>query len=232
METINLKRTKIIAIIIILLVLFLQKCTNNKLSILEKEYNVLKEKYKNQKIFIDSLSFSRKKEKDSLEFQIKQREVYNEFLNNENISLKDNILKIKNKPINIPKDVESLVGYFNEKYEKENVIIENKIGLGQVTATNVVTDLENGNKAVLIVPIQDSVISNQEIIIKNLNSDKEDLNLIVFAAEKEIEERKKLEDLAEENIKNLEKQIKNQKIKTVIYTGAGIIGGILISNIK
>ena len=72
--------------------------------------------------------------------------------------------------------------------------------------------------------MQESVIKNQDTIISNLNKDKVDLSLVISSAENEITERKKLQEIAEENIGNLEKQVKKQKRKN-FWNKVLIIGG-------
>ena len=95
------------------------------------------------------MTCKRQKEKDSLEFVISQREVYNNVLIKENISLLDRISSVKNRTFNTPKDLIGLVGYFNNRVgTKENVVLDNKVGLGQFSATKVVTDLEEVRRKV------------------------------------------------------------------------------------
>ena len=67
----------------------------------------------------------------------------------------------------------------------------------------------------------------------NLNKDKVDLSLVISSAENEILERKKLQEMSDENIKNLEKQVKKQKNKNfwnkVLIIG-GSVGGFLLGS--
>ena len=187
---------KITALLLVLgILLFIPLKCNNKL---KDKYEVLKEQYDTQKKELEIVSEKRQKEKDSLEFVISQREVYNNVLIKENISLLDRISSVKNRTFTAPKDLIGLVGYFNNRTgTKENIVLGNKVGLGQFSAVKVVTDLEEGDKAIEIVPLQIEVIKNQDTIIGNLNKDKEDLNILIVSAEDEIQKREELQEAGE-----------------------------------
>jgi septal ring factor EnvC (AmiA/AmiB activator) len=209
-------------------------CVSNKLNRLEGQYEVLKEQYSVQKKTVSNLSLAREKEKDSLNFQINQREVQNDFLRQENDKLKGDIQDIKNRPINVPKDVIGLVKYFNERYKTtENKVLENKVALVEEIAYDVSYDLEEFDRVVEILPIQEQVIKNQDSTISNLEKDKVDLKTQVKSAEELIKEQKELNDLADKNIENLNKQVKQHKRKNFwnkVLIGVGIAGGVLIGN--
>jgi septal ring factor EnvC (AmiA/AmiB activator) len=209
-------------------------CVSNKLNRLEGQYEVLKEQYSVQKKTVSNLSLAREKEKDSLNFQISQREVQNSFLRQENDKLKGDIQKIRNRPVKAPKGLDNLTQYFNERYDtKENVVISGKVGLTEHTAMDVTSELEEFDKVVEILPIQEEVIKKQDTVISNLEKDKVDMSTMLSSAENLIEEQKKLNDMAEENINNLEKQVKTAKRKNfwnkVLIIG-GSIGGFILGN--
>lgn len=221
---------KITALLLVLgILLFIPLKCNNKL---KDKYEVLKEQYDTQKKELEIVSEKRQKEKDSLEFIISQREVYNNVLIKENISLLDRISSVKNRTFTAPKDLIGLVGYFNNRIgTKENIVLGNKVGLGQFSAVKVITDLEEGDKAIEIVPLQIEVIKNQDTIIGNLNKDKEDLNILIVSAEDEIQKREELQDLAKDNINSLEKQVKkanNKNFWNKVLIGVGAVSGFLI----
>jgi septal ring factor EnvC (AmiA/AmiB activator) len=209
-------------------------CIGKKLSGLEGEYKVLKENYEAQKSVVSSLSSARQKEKDSLNFQISQREVQNSFLRQENDKLKGDIQNIKNRPINVPKDVIGLVKYFNNRYKtKSTKVVENRVGVVEDVALDIAVELQDGDKALEILPIQEQVIKNQDSTISNLEKDKVDLKTQVSSAEDLIKEQEKLNKMAEDNINNLEQQVKKQKNKNfwnkVLIIG-GSIGGFILGN--
>jgi len=221
---------KITALLLVLgILLFIPLKCNNKL---KDKYEVLKEQYDTQKKELEIVSEKRQKEKDSLEFIISQREVYNNVLIKENISLLDRISSVKNRSFTTPKDLIGLVSYFNNRIgTKENIVLGNKVGLGQFSAVKVITDLEEGDKAIEIVPLQIEVIKNQDTIIGNLNKDKEDLNILIVSAEDEIQKREELQDLAKDNINSLEKQVKranNKNFWNKVLIGVGAVSGFLI----
>ena len=227
MKNIKLDYRKITIILVIILIMLttITTCIGKKLSGLEGEYKVLKENYEAQKSVVSSLSSARQKEKDSLNFQISQREVQNDFLRQENDKLKGDIQNIKNRPIKAPKGLDNLTQYFNDRYQtKENVVVSGKVGLGEESAMDVVSELEEFDKVVEILPIQEQVIKNQDSTISNLEKDKVDLKTQVSSAEDLIKEQEKLNKMAEENIDNLEQQVKKQKNKN-FWNKLLIIGG-------
>jgi peptidoglycan hydrolase CwlO-like protein len=236
MKEIKLDYRKITIVLVIILIMLttITTCVSNKLNRLEGQYEVLKEQYSVQKKTVSNLSLAREKEKDSLNFQISQREVQNDFLRQENNKLKGDIQNIKNRPKKAPKGLDNLTQYFNERHKtNENVVVGNKVGLGEYTAMEVVSELEDGYRALEIVPIQEEIIKNQGSEISNLEKDKVDLKTQVKSAEELIKEQKELNDLADKNIDNLNKQVKQHKRKNfwnkVLIVASGV-GGVLIGN--
>ena len=226
------RKTTIILVIILIMLTTITTCIGEKLSELEGEYKVLKENYEAQKSVVSSLSSVRQKEKDSLNFQISQREEQNDFLRQENDKLKGDIQNIKNRPIKAPKGLNNLTQYFNDRYQtKENIVVSNKVGLGEDTAMDAVSELEEFDRVVEILPIQEQVIKNQDSTISNLEKDKVDLKTQISSAEDLIKEQEKLNKKAEENINNLEQQVKKQKNKNfwnkVLIIG-GTVGGFIL----
>ena len=231
---IDYRKITIILVIILIMLTTITTCIGKKLSGLEGEYKVLKENYQTQKSVVSNLSSARQKEKDSLNFVISQREVENNFLRDENNKYKGDIQKIKNRPVKTPKGLENLTQYFNDRYKtKENTVVSNKVGLAEESAMDAVSELEEFDKVVEIVPLQENIIKNQDSVITNLEKDKVDLKTQVSSAEVLIDEKKKLNEMAEDNINNLEQQIKKQKSKNfwnkVLIIG-GSVGGFLLGS--
>lgn len=189
------------------------------------------DKYNAQKELVKQLSEKRIKERDSLNFLISQREVTNSFLMAENERLKNKVVDIKNRPFVAPKGLEAIVMHFNERYKTtENKVVVDKVGLTEDTATDVVYELEEGDKAMLIVPIQEEVIKSQDSVIVNLNKDKQDLKTMNASSEQELLQTKKLINLADKNIEQLQKKVENNKFWTKVLVGAGAAAGYFIGH--
>ena len=82
-----------------------------------------------------------------------------------------------------------------------------------------------------VVTDKDSIIEEQKTII--VISEKEVVNVgaMLDSAEKQIKQQKELQELADKNINNLEKQNKKLRTKSTVgkvLTGVGIIGGIIL----
>jgi hypothetical protein len=207
----------IIVITVLIIILFTQKCGKE----------ILKTEFNKQKEVVKTMSLERLREKDSLEYIISQREKVNDSLLKNITSIEKEIDVIRNKVVKVPKKPQEFSDYFNSRYNiKENLVIDDKVTLGSSTSTLVVLDLEEGDKNLKIIPLKDRQLLSKDSIISNLNSDKKDLSLQIFSAEKEISERIKLEELANKSIKTLERKNKWNKV----YVIGGVIGGFLIGN--
>ena len=226
-ENLNYKRISLVLLILVIILFITQMCNNTDR--LQGQYDILKKQLSEQKQVVKETEQKRLQEKDSLLFVISQRNIENDFLYSENDGLKKRIQDLKNKPISIPKDLNGLVTYFNQRYKTiENKVVDDKVGLVEDVAKDVVVEIEEGDRAIETVSLQESVIKNQDTIISNLNKDKVDLSLVISSAENEITERKKLQEMSDENIKSLEKQVKKQKNKNFwnkVLIGVGTIGG-------
>lgn len=213
-NNLNYKKISLVLLIIVLLLTIPHFCNDSDR--LQGQYDILKEQLSQQKELVKNTEEKRIKEKDSLNFLISQREVQNGFLADENTALRKKIKDINDKPILLPKDLVGLTRYFNERYKTtQNKVVDNKVGLIEEVAYDVSYELESGDRAEETVVFQDSIIKNQDTVIVNLNKDKVDLSLVISSAENELEQRKKLQEMSEDNIKNLENQVKKQKRKNV-----------------
>lgn len=225
-------RIGIIITICIVLLFSMKNCNDNKYHQLKGEYELLQKQYAAKKDSVRKIEDNRLKEKDSLSLIIQDREKKNQELIAKNISLEKKISQLQNKKISVPKDVPGLVNYFNERYDtKENEPVEDKVGLGQNTAYNVSYELEEKDSFSEIIDLKDQQLVNKDTIISNLEKDTKDLSMIILSAEEEIQQRKELQSMADDNIKNLEKQVKNlnrNKTLNKILIPVGIIGGGII----
>ena len=215
------------------LFLWFYSCNNNKYQQLQGEYNVLKENYTNQQKDVVAFEAFRLREKESLQKEIDKRVLINKKLSDVNKNLEDKIRSINSRVFVITKDLTSLVDYYNNSYRtSENKVVENKVGLGLDTAMDVANDLEEGFRCAEIIPLKDEQLKNKDSIITNLNKDKVDISTSLTSAEKQIEKQKELQKTGEENISNLEKQLKKSKTKSTlnkilipVALGAGILLG-------
>lgn len=214
-ENLNYKRISLVLLILVVLAIIPHFCNNTDR--LQGQYDVLKKQLSQQKQIVKETEEKRIKEKDSLLFYIHQREISNSFLTAENNKLKERIKSLNSKTHVKIKGLENLVNYFNERYKVlNNVIVDNKVGLTEETASDVTWELDEYDKVIEVSTLQESVIKKQDTVISNLNKDKVDLSLIISSAENEISERKKLQEMSDENIKSLEKQINKQKRKNIL----------------
>ena len=187
-----------------------------------------------QKQKIDSIEDIRLRQKDSLSIEIRNREFINEQLkyllaNNQKI-----IKEIEERPIYIPKTLEGYTNYFNSRYvTNENTNDENQILLQKNTTTKVIQDLENGDKAIEILPIQQEQLLAQTDIIKNLEYDKKDMQSLNTSLELSVKEYVELEKHLNQSNENLNKQVKTLKKRNTInkiLVPISLVAGALIGN--
>jgi hypothetical protein len=210
------KRNLVILGVIVALFLLLSKCSNDRYQQLKGEYSVLEDKYKVQKDGVKTLEKERIVLKDSLENVINNR--------------KDRIVTVTKrikvleavKKDKISKD--GLALYYNNRYKVgSTALVNDSIRMEDCVAQEVALELEEGDVLELISQNKDTIIAEQNDIIKGND-------LMLFAAEKEIEARKQLEKSAEENINNLKKQNKKLKTKNFFVTVGVAVGAFLIGN--
>lgn len=220
----------IVAIVLLVgLLFFMISGTIKKYQYFKGEMNVYKELYEKQKTLVDSLNERRVKQKDSLLVIIDKKVSEIENLEKNNKSLEERISDIKKKPIIIAETTENLVAYFNQRYEtNENKVLENKVALTNTTAGKVNYELEEKDHQEDIMVLKNEQLVVKDIIIDNLKHNNSALNIIVASAEKEIEERKKLEEISSKNIENLNGQVKQLRKRSTlqkILIPVGIVAG-------
>lgn len=234
-------RIKIIAGVVAVAILLLvwQNYNNSKYQQLKGEYNVLKEQYEAKKDGVAVAETNRIKEKDSL---IGENRILEEFKEKSNAKITSLHKKIKDREIQGTKNKEKIKNLSLIQVAQE---IDNIYKVNQATATETSINLEGDlSKRVLqtvyeanecqdIVADKDNIIEEQKTII--VNSEKEVINvgIMLNSAEKQIKQQKELQELADKNINNLEKQNKKLRTKSTvgkILTGIGIIGGIILGS--
>lgn len=222
-----------IAIGLIALAVFIYLFVNHYENVIKEatgKYEYQRELYVKKARQVLELEEARKKERDSLVSEIKNREDKTLQLVDKNKSLEERINKIKDKKITVPENIPGLVNYFNTRYlTQENSAIDNKVGLGQKTAQSTIYELEEKDSFSEIIEIKDEQIVLKDEIIDYLEKDKQDLFKMFDAAENEIEERKTLQQMADENINTLEKQVKTlkktNKLNKVLIPVGFLVGG-------
>jgi len=205
-------------------------CNSKKYNTLKGEYNILEKDYKKQKDGVKVFEETRKRERDSLNSEIKRRESENKKIVADNKKITSKIDNIIKKEIKVPKDVVGLTKYFNERYKtKENKVVEDKVGLAEFTAYDVSYELEEGDRVKEVLPLKDKIIDNQQSMITNLEKDKKDTETKLISAEENVQKEKDLNASAETNIENLKKQVskgENKNVLTKILIPASfLIGG-------
>jgi len=233
------KRTKfllitLIVVALLLVLFFISESLVHRYHTLIGEKNLMEKQIEQQKQKIDSIEDIRLRQKDSLSIEIRNREFINEQLkyllaNNQKI-----IKEIEERPIYIPKTLEGYTNYFNSRYvTNENTNDENQILLQKNTTTKVIQDLENGDKAIEILPIQQEQLLAQTDIIKNLEYDKKDMQSLNTSLELSVKEYVELEKHLNQSNENLNKQVKTLKKRNTInkiLVPISLVAGALIGN--
>lgn len=217
MERINSYKNLIVISILLLLFFIFYSVTSSKFDKLEGQYSVLKKQYEAETAKVEVKYQSYLLKVDSIKKEVYLRDLENQRLKTVNKNLQDKIDGIVNRPINPPKDLQGLVNYYNTLYKTdENKVVGDKVGLGLYTARDVSYDLEEGSKLAEIIPLKDAQIKNLDSTVTNLNSSKKALTYSLDLSQDQIKEYKELQELASDNIKNLEKQNRTLKTKNAL----------------
>lgn len=211
----------VIAVLIVFLVVL--NCRPNK------ENNNLKK----QEDVVKQMEIERLREKDSLLILLAQSEKHADILKGKNDSLISVIKTVRNRPKKQPKNLDELESYFKERYKTEEVrTVESKeLAVSENIAKDVVFELESFDIEKEVSLFKEMIIENQKSIITNLETDKNHLSLLNISAEKEIDERKKLQEIANQTIKDLKRSNKLGKVGALgVGVGVGVLLGILITN--
>lgn len=215
----KLKNILIYLGILVLVVIVLQRCNNDKISNLEGKYSVIEKQsleadslYKIMTLKYDSLSKIRMSENNKSKEKVD--------------NLKKDIVKIVKEKSKISEDLKGLISYYNNRYDAVVATSTHKdsVSFNYLTALDMAYDLEAGDRCYEISEKKDSIITEQNFQIVNLEKDRLDL----FELNKDNNE---LTNLAKKQIKNLEKQVKRQKNKNTlnkVLIGAGVVGGFIL----
>lgn len=217
------KREIIIAVLAILL-LSVWTCSNNRQKTLQGEYNILKEQYQTQKDGVKVIEESRRKEKDSINKENKK--LQEETIQSEKrvAQLEDNIQSLRKQT---QKQKEQLK---NMSYVQLAQEINKEFNSNEASATNNSVDLKgdlpglvleivyDANECQAIVTDKDKQLKEKDSQIDNTKRELKNTSVLLFSAEKEIKAKDLLQQTADKNINNLEKQVKNLKVKNFITT--------------
>ena len=219
-------------IIATILVLFFRSCVDDKSQQWKGKYEILEQKYQQKEKEYALANQKRQAKEDSLQKQIDIRDVEYQILLFDNNELEKKIAESKKKPINTPKDLKGLKIYYDNRYETNTEIINDKLGLPEEVAADVSYELEEGDNCSETVLLQDEQIKNQNQQIDILQKNNEDTKSMLALKEEDNKELKSLNEAGKENINALEKQVKTLNTKNTLnrilipiaLVGGGFVG--------
>lgn len=200
----------IITIIILVLVFFnIKNCTDS--NYLSENYDNIKNDYETQKIKITQNEKIVKQKSDSLKKEIRLREIKNNLLINNIQNVKKLIATAKTKKIHKIKDSLELISYFNKRYDTEkNKLIDSSILMNNITAYNISYELAQKDSLYEVSYLLQKQVDIQSEQIFNAEQDKYNYQSLINSIEKENEEYRHLNTLADNNIESLIKQSKSK----------------------
>lgn len=233
------RNMKIIAGVVIVAILLLvwQNYNNNKYQQLKGEYNVLKEQYEAKKDGVAVAETNRLKEKDSL---IGENKILEDLKDKSNAKIASLENKIKDRETQGAKSKEKIKNYslvqvakeIDSIYQvKQATVVDNSVNLEGDLSKRVLQTIYEAEECQDVVADKDNIIVEQKTIIVNSEKMIDNFEVVVDSAEKQIKQQKELQELADKNINNLEKQNKKLRTKSAvgkILTGIGIIVGIIL----
>lgn len=221
-------RCFLMILFIIMILLALGSVFNNRYQHLAGQNSILEKDLSTRKLEIDKMEKERNSLKDSISIVQKERDKQSELLKQE-IILKEQLQKeLSNRPMFSPKDLEESSDYLNTAYKTKDAVVDSiYLKLTQQLSKQVIEDLEKGNKAVALLPLKEEQIKLNKILISNLEQDKIDCNLLLTNTQEELLKRKELSIQSEENINNLNKELRTIKHKSTINKWLIPLGSLL-----
>lgn len=200
----------IITIVILVLVFFnIKNCTDS--NYLSENYDKIKNDYEVQKIKIVQNEKIVKQKSDSLKKEIELRENKNKVLISKRENIKKLIVTAKTKKINKIKDSLQLVSYFNKRYNTEkNKLVDSSMLIPNNVGYNVSYELAQKDSLYEVSYLLQKQIDIQSEQLFDAEQDKYNYQSLINSIEKENEEYKHLNALADNNIESLIKQSKSK----------------------
>lgn len=179
---------------------------------------------------LNKLKLERLREADSLKMVISFREKENEMLKNTKEKIVKEVQFIKDKPVFIPSTNLEAYKYFVDRYPKDTISSSgNLINLYFNASKSIISDLEDKDKADAVIVYQDSIISIDSILLKNLEKDKIDLGTMLESCNLENKSIEDLYKLSQQNISKLQKKIKRKNallgVAVPVSFGVGVFVG-------
>lgn len=237
-KSVNTYKREIIIAGLLILLLSVGFCSHNRQKTLQGEYNILKEQYQTQKDGVKVIEDSRRKEKDSINKENKKLQEKTIQSEQRVAKLEDNIQRLKNQT---QKQKEQLK---NMSYVQLAQEINKEFNSNEASATNNSVDLKgdlpskvletvyDANECQAVVADKDEQLKEKDNQIDNTKQELKNTSSMLFSAENEIKAKDLLQENADKNIKNLEKQNNNLKVKnfltTYILPPLVFIGGVYV----
>lgn len=207
--------------VLIIVLLFVGRYTNNRQNVLQGEKNVLKEQLKKSTKSLNTFREQQKVIFDSIFLAEKVKNKRMEQLNKNNKQLAESIDKSK-KELQIKKDsyknksLEQLANVFKEQ-GYENVTFDNiSVRLQEYSPVAVLDDLAEGVNCFEDLKSKDNIIKNKDEELEIIQSKVYNRDFLLISKQQEIEKVNiSLKLLDELNIKS-DKQIKSLKINNIV----------------
>lgn len=221
-------RCFLMILFIAMMLLALGSIFSNKYQHLAGQNSILEKELSTRKLEIDKMEKERNSLKDSISIVQKERNKQSELLKQE-IAIKKQLQEqLNNRPIFSPKDLQESSDYLNTAYNTKDAVVDSaSLKLTQHLSKQVIEDLEKGNKAVALLPLKEEQIKLNEVLISNLEQDKIDCNLLLTSTKDELLKRKKLNIQSEENINNLNKELRTIKNRNTVNKWLIPLGSLL-----
>ena len=175
---------------------------------------------------------ARQQEKDSLLLVIEHRNIEITEHKSTIQDIKKRIQEVQDTEITLPETNTEIVQFYDDRYSTENKDYEEYIGLTVPTSLSVIHELKLKDKYEIILPQKDSIIVLQDDINSKLEENIEDISQMLSSAESKIKTMYELQDISDQNIQNLQKQLKIQKRKMILIPIAAAVGILVGSQLK
>lgn len=221
-QTLTQYKREIIIVVLVILLLSVGFCSHNRQKTLQGEYNILKEQYQTQKDGVKVIEESRHREKDLLNKENKKLEEKTNSSEKRVVELYDNIQKLKKQTQKQKEQLKNmsyveLAQEINIQFNSnEASATSNSVDLKGDLPSKVLEVVYDANECQYVVASKDEQLKEKDIQIGNTKQELKNTVSMLFSAENEIEQKDLLQETADRNIKNLEKQNRNLKVKSFL----------------